>query len=1064
MNHRPRFAPPIALEKIRMDPKIPSMAAMLENIVSVAPMNLPIGQPIGIGIGPKKVNDAPIVPSAVQKGPIKPKAAAIMDEYMDDTDVVEVPDIATPAVIPTATPAPTISEIDQLQTIEEVKPVVGLNELEQRVQTIMQKNPVLIRPDAFVPNNRRKFKQFIIQTYRRYLLPKPPAIPDPDACLKSAEASKSEVKSFQYQAFVRDYIQKPSPYRGVLVYHGLGSGKTCTSIASMAALYAAGQKPVYIFTPASLSKNYRDEITKCGPFIFKTNNFWQWIPITVNGRTIKRTPESDFLLNVMKLPRSLIEKQRGAWVPDPAKKPNFDSLRTDQRKQIQDQIYAHINHRFIFIHYNGLLEKTVREWACKDPKKFDGATIVIDEVHNLIRTINNSHLDIYYKDEPREMDQYLPVHCAVGRKYRISYLLYRMLCNAVGCKIIALSGTPIINYPHEIAILSNILAGDTRMAEATMSGLEDRKRILSMLERHPEVDFAEIVPRPETNDSLVRITPVPSGCRKVIDPETGAFRGFVRDEEIQDAPEEMDRERNLLPWFQRVIAGTGIQNPKFRSVSRLPDVEKTFREMFIDTEQLAIKPSAKLPLMARLSGLISYYKGGKADLMARVTKDIVVELDMSDLQLKEYTAVRKEEIEKEQRELKRKPTAVVGQDQKGPTLYDQVTKTLNSTFKIFSRAACNFAFPSDMDRPRPSDFRDLLIDVGFADADKKDVMKGETSTIGTIEDDFDDEKKLATIEAEEKKAKTSAYDMAIQAAIQELKDRADEFFSRETLPRYSPKFQAIINNIQESRGPVLVYSQFKTLEGIGLFSLALQTQLKYRKFDIVPSAGGWDLSDETRTAPAGTFFYITYTGDEDAEKRNILKAVFNAAWNKMPANLAAQIKELTGADNNQLGRIAKIFMITQSGAEGISLSNVRQVHIMEPYWNYVRLDQVKGRAIRICSHMDLPVEERTVDVFTYISKFSKEQLTARLVDETLLNFDGGATTDQSVLQLSNAKKKLADALFEVMQSSAVDCELNANENGTLACYRFAGDPSMEPMFHPLVHVHLAEEAAVVHVR
>jgi hypothetical protein len=110
--------------------------------------------------------------------------------------------------------------------------------------------------------------------------------------------------------------------------------------------------------------------------------------------------------------------------------------------------------------------------------------------------------------------------------------------------------------------------------------------------------------------------------------------------------------------------------------------------------------------------------------------------------------------------------------------------------------------------------------------------------------------------------------------------------------------------------------------------------------------------------------------------------------------------------------------------------------------------------------MDLPPEERTVDVYTYIVKFSDRQLRERLVDETLLNFDGGVTTDQNVLTLSNAKKKLSDSLFRVMQESAVDCELNATENGAMACYRFAGEPTMEPLFHPLVNVHLANAAAV----
>jgi hypothetical protein len=155
-------------------------------------------------------------------------------------------------------------------------------------------------------------------------------------------------------------------------------------------------------------------------------------------------------------------------------------------------------------------------------------------------------------------------------------------------------------------------------------------------------------------------------------------------------------------------------------------------------------------------------------------------------------------------------------------------------------------------------------------------------------------------------------------------------------------------------------------------------------------------------------------------------------------------------------------MITQSGAEGISLANTRQVHIMEPYWNYVRLEQVKGRAIRICSHMDLPEAERNVEVFTYIMKFAKRQLESGLVDQTLGNFDGFQTTDQTILSVSDAKKKLTDSLFDVMKSSAVDCTLNKAENGTLSCYAFpriAEAEKMASLFHPILETDLVQVQA-----
>jgi hypothetical protein len=1043
---RPRFGAPIARDKIRVGPAPPSIFEMLESVTAAVPADIPGGPVVGEGSRgwhDKLVRDAKNVPSAREA--LGNKKRVLQEELKE----VEIPlNVEPPHEIESAVSAP-------VEVSQEAPRFTA--EFETKLKSVIDRDTAVVKlpkDQYYIPSNRRAFKQFIIQTYRRYMLPPLSAIPDPEACAR-AKATSKEVKTFSYQAFVRDFIQKPSPYRGILVYHGLGSGKTCTSIASMEVLYNAGQKPIYIFTPASLSKNYRDEITKCGPFIFRPNNFWKWVSIP--NMKIK-TEEAEFLINVLGIPVPVIRKQKGAWVPDPTKKSNLDSLSEDQKAQIMSQIYAHIDYRFQFIHYNGLLEKTVRDWACNNPTMFDGATIIIDEVHNLIRTINNSNLEGLYKDEPRNAPQYSPKYCAVGRKYKISYLLYRMLCSSVGCKIVALSGTPIINYPQEIAILANILAGDTRMAEAMIPGMKSQAQMLEYLQRHPEVDFAEVLPRQDINASIVRITPVPSGCSKIIDETTGAFRGFVRDETKIGGTEEMARERDLKSWFARVAGDTGLSDAKFISVERLPDIEKNFREIFVDTENLKIKDTMKIPLEARLSGLISYYKGGKADLMARVTKDEVVMLDMSDLQLKEYTAMRKEEIDKEQREQKRKKPVAAGQADamRGPSMYDMVTKGQSSTFKIFSRAACNFSFPADMDRPRPADFREAVKALGLAEEDKAAAASSAAAGEGAEEVPAPENEIVV-----EEGAKVSQYELAIRSSVNELRTRADEFFSKDTLPTYSPKFQAIIDRMQimdskqSTRGPVLLYSQFKALEGVTLFSVAIEHQMKFRKFDIEPDGvGGWRLTAETKQAGPGIKRYITYTGDEKSEKRNILKAVFNAAWNKLPAALSEEIRTLTGTSNNQKGDIVKLIMITQSGAEGISLSNVRQVHIMEPYWNYVRLEQVKGRAIRICSHDELPYEERTVDVFTYISRFGKAQIEKRLVDETLLNFDRGQTTDESILVLSNAKKKLADSIFQVMQESAVDCELNATENGTIGCFRLAKDAGMEPLFHPIVSVHV----------
>ena len=50
--------------------------------------------------------------------------------------------------------------------------------------------------------------------------------------LDDKKSKKTEDKElYKNQKIVTDYLNIYSPYRGLLIYHGLGTGKTCTSIA-----------------------------------------------------------------------------------------------------------------------------------------------------------------------------------------------------------------------------------------------------------------------------------------------------------------------------------------------------------------------------------------------------------------------------------------------------------------------------------------------------------------------------------------------------------------------------------------------------------------------------------------------------------------------------------------------------------------------------------------------------------------------------------------------------------------------------------------------------------------
>ena len=148
------------------------------------------------------------------------------------------------------------------------------------------------------------------------------------------------------------------------------------------------------------------------------------------------------LVNELDLPESYIKENNGAWVPDATRKSNFEKLSNMQQKTITNQINIMINNKYNFVSYNGLRKSNINLKlktfnGTKNP--FDNKVVVIDEAHNFVSRITNK---LSNKD-----------------RKSVPLLLYNWLLSANNCRIILLTGTPLINYPKELAVLYNILRG-----------------------------------------------------------------------------------------------------------------------------------------------------------------------------------------------------------------------------------------------------------------------------------------------------------------------------------------------------------------------------------------------------------------------------------------------------------------------------------------------------------------------------------------------------------------------------------------------------------------------------
>jgi hypothetical protein len=491
-------------------------------------------------------------------------------------------------------------------------------------------------------------------------------------------------------------------------------------------------------------------------------------------------------------------------------------------------------------------------------------------------------------------------------------------------------------------------------------------------------------------------------------------------------------ERHILSVLKRNDIEVLSDGIKIRNMKALPDDFDLFENQYIDSVTKKIKNIDALK--RRIIGLSSYFRSAEESLLPTFNKTLgvdyhVVRIPMSDFQFKIYESARREERKLEKQSKK-------------PQKLDDLYKEATSTYRIFSRLYCNFVMNN---RPLPMKKKKSQEALADIDKDKTD----ETELTNLLKDARKEEVNIDVNDENEGEEEGDqildklggiSYKERIDATIQNIKDNSNDFLTPEALARFSPKFLHILDNIKDPEyiGLHLVYSQFRTLEGIGLFSLVLEKN-GFARFRIKKNASDiWEI--DIPAVDAGKPTYALYTGTETTEEKEIIRRIYNGEWDYIPTNLSADLKKI--AHNNNMGEIIKVLMITSSGSEGINLRNTRYVHIMEPYWHPVRTEQVIGRARRICSHKNLPKPLQTVEVFIYLMVLSAEQLKSDdAIELKRKDLSKGepkvpVTSDQLLYEISEIKANLSMQLTDAIKEAAFDCYVYSNGK----CMNF-GDPN-----------------------
>ena len=990
--------------------------------------------------------------------------------------------------------APKVKRTIDTAMTEEIKNFkMGTHTIQQRLP---KPEKIIMKTSSFYMNNRRIFIQKLREMFKDYTK----ELDSTKESISCSKSNNSESGLMTHQKIVRDYLNLYTPYRGLLLYFGLGAGKTAASIAIAEGMKSG--KSIVVMTPASLKMNFFSELKKYGDPIYKKNQYWEFI--STEGK-----PEYiDILENVLSIPREVFEKNRGAWMVDVTKASNFADLSSSDQENIDEQLNLMIRNKYIDINYNGLT-KNKMDALTEDGKvnPFDNKVVIIDEAHNFVSRIVNK----------------------IKKPASISFKLYDYLMKATNARVVLLTGTPIINYPNEIGILFNILRGSIKTWSFPITvksgGKVNKEEILKMFDEekfknYDYVDYTDnkvIITRnpfgfvntkkrgsyKKTGGSMATMMTSLFGGKEKEDKEENKEKrstkkikerknvtkkhkknkdeeepftiekGVIKinyrpEEEIEDdakvdvldrvAPEyhkggdkefekyngvKLDETGNMsdddfVKEVKRIlnknkleVIGGLIEVKHHKS---LPDDAETFLSTFVDIETGEMKNENTFK--KRILGLTSYFRSAQEKLLPSFVKTSdnktihVVPVEMSEHQFSSYLKIRKTEIDQEKETRKNAKKKVKKGD-------DEDIYKISSTYRIFSRAACNFTFPNSVERPLPDKpTRELNEDE--IDAVSKELLLENDPYM-----DEEDVEKVAEVE-------TTNYKKRIDTALSMLafdpnkSEDEEQFLSKEGLKKYSPKFLKLLENIQneENKGLHLIYSQFRTIEGIGILKLILEAN-GYAEFKIKKdvSSDKWEIIEKEDVD--GKPRFVLYTGTETADEKEIIRNIYNSAWNLVPPEIVDKIKEKSS--NNFYGEIIKLFLITSSGAEGINLKNTRFVHIVEPYWHSVRIDQVIGRARRICSHEDLPEELRTVEIFLYLSVFTEKQKTDKNSIEIMIHDiskmdQKSITTDQSLYEIAQIKDNINQKILKSIKETSIDCNVyntkksKGKDDEQLICY------------------------------
>ena len=834
--------------------------------------------------------------------------------------------------------------------------------------------------------------------------------------------SNAEFELAPHQLFVKNFLSSQTPYNSLLLYHQLGTGKTCSAIGiceeMRTYLKQVGiQKRIIIVASPNVQDNFRLQL--------------------FDPRKLKLV---DGLWNI-----------RACTGNNLIKEINPMNMKNMSKEKVISQIDTLIKTSYLFLGYDGFANyiTKISNFNSEKPNpaqevrnlraEFNGRLIVIDEVHNVRISEDNENK-------------------------KVALYLMKLVKSVENLRLLLLSATPMYNTYREIIWLLNLMNANDRRGQIDIKNVFDKMGnfkpggeellirkatgyVSYIRGENPYTFPFRVFPNIFSPDNtfMDRTYPTYQMNGKIITKE-----GAIQILKGQIYTSNIGTYQSLV--YKVVIDGLRKRKPvainQFGDSRKMPTFENmetfgyTMLQLPIESLIMVYPVDGLEEFVERVQPIERYSDGAEEEII--IEPEVVVDIgpepviipapvvdevedEVITIKVKRCpNGTRRNPKTKACEKIKQKQEKIIQEEERepledGPFIMnaeqvapepiedldiDLANLELGPQVDITNRASSENSIPDALTE-QPEDMGEGAdIDITAEPSSENSIAStgGDSSpnSNGAGDNDYINYHDLTG-----KKGLSRIMSFVDKSSPPEKgsyaykTEKFGRIFAPNEIGKYSSKIKNICDIILKSDGIILVYSQYIDA-GLIPFALALE-ELGFTRnagdslFKDAPTSPIDSTTMQPKNIAGGNFSpakYAMITGDPRISPDN--QAEVNAITN----------------DNNKDGTKIKVVLISRAGSEGVDFKFIRQVHILDPWYTMNRIEQIIGRAVRSFSHKDLPFEKRNVEIYLH---------------GTILEDNKEEAADLYVYRVAEYKAVQMGRVARILKETAVDCLLNNDQ-------------------------------------